>query len=464
MTSVVQNNIESSNVQITAGQMPRATRQRGKDNGPAVLPHLEHFVLLTRKVQRPSLIRVLLESAHGRPLPAIHAVTNDTEGSLPIPSRNSLFVAVVQLEKETQARIERAAERIALLVDEYGTMAIAELLDTGHPKDAEILTAPTDKFSRALYLYLRQEFPQKDNRENRFDHAEQRQQLMRQFQSEKYSSHYLGPKGVQPELNDATETVLKQRLAELFPQIKAEDILVEQFIHRTTDDPDSPVLLYTLSAMFNGKHVHYPKIINGEATDIDDSAITSVRYSWHCGKGELSVFCDDEGVRPELAKIFRDVVLCGNGDIQSMPMRKFDLMGFGTPAIQFRFKQDRIDGIEAIDIKHLLIANPEVRQITSRNKQGVFKVENQLLIKRDRFEDRSIYDVATQVYKIGDLNNYLIKQTKLTIRIAKTPYRKAHDVSVQITAPNGFNDRKLTKADSELVIAQLMKLDCARQY
>jgi hypothetical protein len=86
------------------------------------------------------------------------------------------------------------------------------------------------------------------------------------------------------------------------------------------------------------------------------------------------------------------------------------------------------------------------------------------MIKRDRFEDRSIYDVAGQVYQIGDLTNYVIKQTKIAIRIAKTLHRKAHNVSVQITAPNGFNDRNLSKADSELVFAQLMKLDCARQY
>jgi len=37
-------------------------------------------------------------------------------------------------------------------------------------------------------------------------------------------------------------------------------------------------------------------------------------------------------------------------------------------------------------------------------------------------------------------------------------------VSVQITAPNGFSDSRLTKDDSELVFSQLMRLDCARQY
>mgnify|MGYP001056310032 CR=1 FL=1 len=464
MTSIVQNNIESSNVQTAAGQMPRATRLRGKDNGPTVLPHLEHFVLLTRKVQRPSLIRVLLENAHGRPLPTIHALTDDTEGSLPTPSRNAIFAAVAELGKEAQARIERAAERIVLLVDEYGAMAVAELLDTDNPKDAEILTAPTDKFSRALYLYLRQEFPQKDDREDRFDHAERRQQLLRQFQSEKYSSHYLGPKGAQPGLDVAAKENLKQRLAELFPQVKTEDILIEPFAHRESDAPDAQVLLYTLSAKFNGKHIHYPKIINGEDTDVDDSSTVYVRYSWHASKGELSVFSDDETVRPELAKAFRDVVLGGNGDIHTMPMREFDLMGFCTPAILARFKKDRIDGIESIDIKHLLIANPEVRQATLKNRLIARRVENPLLIKRDRFEDRNIYEVAGKVYPLVDLTNYVIKQVKLTFRIAKTVHRKAHDVSVQITTPNGFNDGKLTKADSELVFAQLMKLDCARQY
>ena len=46
------------------------------------------------------------------------------------------------------------------------------------------------------------------------------------------------------------------------------------------------------------------------------------------------------------------------------------------------------------------------------------RVENPLLIKRDRFEDRNIYEVAGTVYPLVDLTNYVVKQVKLTFRIA----------------------------------------------
>ena len=464
MTTSELKDIPSGMVPDVSAQEAGKHRTRSKDNGPTILAHLEHFVHITRKVQRPMLLRVLLESTYGQAIPAAQALTDEAKGSLLIVSRNALFALVAAMNPNVQARLERAAERITLLADEYGAMAVNELMDAGNPGDAAILAAPSDKYSRALYLYLEQECSTSGVAEYRFDHAESRHQLLRQFQSEKYSSHYLGPKGVQPELGESAEACLKQRLAELFPQVKAEDILVEPFAHRERDAADAPVVLYTLSAKFNGKHIHYPKIINGEDTDVDDSSTVYVRYSWNVSKGALSVCSDDAAVRPELAKAFRDVVLGGDGDIHSMPMREFDLMGFCTPAILDRFKRDRMEGIDAIDIKHMLIANPEMRQSLLKNRLIARRVENPLLIKRDRFEDRNIYEVAGQVYPLVDLTNYVIKQVKLTIRIASTAHRKAHDVTVQITAPNGFNDGKLTKADSELVFAQLMKLGCARQY
>ena len=87
-----------------------------------------------------------------------------------------------------------------------------------------------------------------------------------------------------------------------------------------------------------------------------------------------------------------------------------------------------------------------------------------LVIRRHRFEERDIYATASEVHGLDDLTGYVIQQVRLTMRIAKTLHRKAHNVSVQITAPNGFNDRRLTKEDSETVVAQLIRLDCARQY
>jgi len=465
MTAAKQQYAKTTGTEAAIEQTPKKSRPRGKDSGPDILPHLEHFVLLTRKVQRPELIGTLVECANGESLPMVRSLTDGGDGSLPIVPRNAVFTAVASLPESTQRRIEHAAERVNLLIDEFGTLAVGDLLDAENPDDAEIIEPPTDKFSRALYLYLCQEYPPEGSRgDNRFDHAEARQLMLQQSQSEKYSSLYLGPKGVQPKLDGPSESDLRQRLTVLFPKINADDILVERYEIRDQTLPGQPVILFTLTAAFNGKHVHYKQVANGAVEERDEPAMMDVRFSWQPGKGDLAVFCDDEEVRPELAALFRDVVLGGNGDIRSMPIRKFVLMGFCTPAMLARLKKDRIDGIESIDIKNLVVAKPEYRQVSLRGKTDNLLVENALVIRRDRFDDRNIYDMADQVHHIGDLTEYVVKQTRLTMRIAKTSNRKAHNISVLVAIPNGYNERKLTKHDNELVLAQLKKLDCVLQY
>ena len=443
MTAVKQQDAKPTRKKAAAEQANKQSRTRSKDKGPEILPHLEHFVQLARRVQRPALLRALVEGVIGNPLAPLRELTEDANGSLPIPSRNAVFAIVAGLAHADHARIERAAERVNLLCDEYGTLAAGTLLDASNPHDAEILESPTDKFSRSLYLYLRQEFPiAEEDCDNRFDHAETQQAMFQQSQSDRYSSHYVGPKGAQPELPEAAEHVE----------------------HRDATKAGHPIVIYTLTAKFNGKEVHYQRIADGEVQDIESPAVTDVRYSWHTGKGELSVFCEDLEVRPELAKIFRDVVLGGNGDIHSMPMREFDLMGFSTPAMLKRFKVDRIDGIDSIEIRQLVVAKPELRQVSLRGRTVERRVENPLTIHRHRFEERNIYVVAREVHSLPDLTEYVVQRVKLTMRVAKTVHRKAHTVSVQITAPNGFADSRLTKDDSEMVFDQLMRLDCARQY
>lgn len=465
MPAVEQNFAEEQLQSAATQQAEKTPRMRGKDNGTEVLSHMEHFVRLVRKVQRAELLRALVECANGSPLATVAALADAADGSLSIASRNAVFAAVAELQPSVQTAIERAAERVLLLCDEYGTLAVSEQLNEHDSDDAPILTAPTDKFSRALYLYLRQEFPVGTGVEDRrFDHSETRQEMLRQGQCEKYSSHYLGPKGIEPKLDVLTESTLRQRLSVLFPQVEPDDIIIERFERRDLSKPEQPIALYTMSATFNGSRVHYQQVANGEVEDHDEPAVTNVQYSWQPAKGALGVFCDDKEVRPELAALFRDVVLGGNGDIRSMPLREFNLMGFSTPAMLNRFKKDRIEGIEGITIQHIVVAKPEVRQAVVRGKVICRLVENALVIRRHRFEERDIYTTAKEVHGIEDLTGYVVQQVRLSIRIAKCAHRKAHNVSAQITAPNGFNDRSKTEDDSELVFAQLMRLDCARQY
>lgn len=252
MTSVEQVS-NRQHVELAAEQKAdKRARPRGQDKGAVVLPQMEHFVWLVRKVRRAPLLVALAQSVNGGPLPAIEAVAESAKGALPIASRNVVYESVAALHHNVQARLERAAERVNLLCDDFGALAVNDLLDANDPKDATLFETPSDKFSRALHLYLCQAYRAgTDKCDDRFDHAEARQVMLQQSLSEKYSSHYLGPKGVVPTLDESAETSFKQRLCALFPQIAAEDILVERFEHRDFSQPDCPIVLYTLSALFN---------------------------------------------------------------------------------------------------------------------------------------------------------------------------------------------------------------------
>jgi hypothetical protein len=459
---------------LTASSQAGAKPARGSDSAQDLLPAMEHFVRLVRKVQHPELIRSLIEYAHGSELTAIRAVfIKNHVGSLPIVARNRVFTAVAALDAAAQLSMESAAERISLLCDPYGTLAVNELItdsDILGDRPAQLLK---DKFSKAQFLFLCQEAPHYSaSKEPRFDHAEARRLMLRQALSEKHSSHYLGPKDVAPQDCALTQESLKRRLAEIFPAIRAQDIIVERFVHRDLHAPDQPVVLYTLNAAFNGSHVYYQQVADGEVRDCDEPAVTNVSYSWEPEKAALVVYCEDVKVRSELAAVFRDIVLCGsdNGcdsdsaDVQAMPVRQFDLMGFCAPSMLNRFKKDRIAGIESIAIQNIVVAKPETRSHVAQGRTLQRRVENSLAIRLHRYEDRDFYTVCSNVHGFDDLSDYAVLQVKLAMRIAKTTLRKAHSVAVQITTPNGFNNRSMTKADTELVFAQLMRLGCARQY
>lgn len=67
--------------------------------------------------------------------------------------------------------------------------------------------------------------------------------MHRQWKSEHFSSHYLGPKGVEPKNGDDIQEALRTRIAELFPHVPKEQILIEQFVrcglsHAQRDDDE----------------------------------------------------------------------------------------------------------------------------------------------------------------------------------------------------------------------------------
>lgn len=477
MAAAEQNGVEEQTQSVDEQQRaPKKIRSRQTDDGPQILPSMECFVTLVRKSKRPKLVLHLMEQVVGKPLPEIQKLVKTVAGLLPAPKRKTLFEMIAQLGVHEQSRIEGAAERIVLLDDEYGAQAVQSLLNKDTPLDADILAAPTDRYSRALHLFLLQDFPEPDaKREQRFDHAERLQTMHRQWKSENYSSHYLGPKGVVPKIEANVEGELRSRIAMLFPQISADHILIEQFTRRDLahaehygdqDDEAVPVLLYTFTATFNGSTAHFKQVENGEVIEHEEPAAISAGFSWEPDTGALSVFCEDKEVRRDLAIAFRDVVLNCDGEINDMPMREFNLLVFATPAILERLEKERVDGIEKISISQIKIAYPFEQQTTdeANHRDIVQRLASTLLITRDRRDHRSIYEVAYDDYGIDDLTGYTLSQVKLLLKIAQQPYRKAHSVTVQITAPNGFNDKSKSEDDRRRVLDQLKQLDVLREF
>ena len=249
-------------------QSAKQARSRQSDDGPEILPCMEHFVTLVRKAKRPGLALLLVERASATSLPEVAALTDAAKGILAVQSRKAMFHAVAKLGSDVQQRIERAAERVVLLDDEYGAQAVQSLLDDEDINDAAIMAAPSDRYSRALFLCLLQDFPETGaTRDQRFDNAERVQVMHRQWKSENYSSHYLGPKGVVPSIDADVEGVLRGRISALFPQVAPDQIIIEQFTRRDLAHADrcggkdsdevTPVLLHTLTATFNGSTAHF---------------------------------------------------------------------------------------------------------------------------------------------------------------------------------------------------------------
>jgi len=462
---------QKANSRVAAIPPGHGPKQPAADRGPDLLPDMEHFVWLVRKIKNIPLLRRLLrnEGVHV-PEPLVEKMEK-TKGGLSPAVRQSLYPLVGEASPVTRQRLERIAERIEILGDDYGKQAVLSLCDEDDEKDAVVLGLHGDPHGRSLYLYLEQEYPEKHRPGGkRFDQAERIQLMNRQWRSEAYSSHYRGPLGPTPKLDDAMQERIKEKILLLYPNAPRDDVIIEQFsrrdlghAHRHDDGDDEEAaeeVLDTLIVTFNGAEVHYPKVEQGEEVSHGDLAALSIRFSREPATGALSVFSDDREIRRDLAAVFRDVALAVDGAIEDMPMLEFDLSAFVSPSVLDRLVSERIEGVERIDIQHLKVACPSLRKIHDEagGREIVQELKSTMTLQPDRRDDRNVYEVACQDYQNPDLSVYLPVQVKLVMHMAKQRHRKTHKVSVQITAPNGFNDRSKTEDDRKLVMAQLEKL------
>ena len=473
MSSDQVSNTKKKSGVATSKPSPKRARKLRSDDGANILPNAENFVSLVRKVTHPGLLVDLIERTSATALPELKRMVEVANGGkLPIESRKAFFHAVGELEETTLNRIECAAERVMLLDDDYGAQAVLSLLNEDRADDAAVLAAPSDRYSRALYLHLLQDFPEQGaRRDERFDQAEHLQVMHRQWKSDHYSSHYLGPKGIVPKTGPDVQEILRVRIAELFPKVLKDQILIEQITRRNLSceqDDDCEVCqseqLHTLTATFNGKTATFQQVTNGHVVDHEEPAAMSARFSWEPETGSLSVFCEEREARRELATVFRDVALAHDGQIEDMPMRQFDLLGFATSDMLNCLKCNRVAGVDDISILQITVAKPYEQTTEYGGRDVVRQLSNKMQITRDRRDTRNIYQIACEDFGDKDLSQYALVQVKLVMKMSKTQHRKAHNVAVQITAPNGLNDKSRTDEDRKRVQEQLIKIGVLSQF
>ncbi len=441
------------------------TQIRSKDSGGVHIPHMEQYIKLIRKVKHGELICQLIESVGSSKLSSLSQEISKSGAGLCLKHRDMVFQETATLTELEQVDLESTAERVNLLCDESGSVIVTEMLDPKVLADSKVLGQNSNRYTRALYLYLQQQAQSIDSpKDCRFDQAELRHVLMQQAGQQRYSSHFMGPKGVVPTLDEDKKNRFIQRLIAMYPNVIHTDIVIEEFVTNSLVEGRKITESVIWAITFNGKHVHYQVVANGEVEEVETAAASCIRFNWSVNRGTLGVYCEDMELRSELAMLFRDIGMEGEEDIKQMPIWEFDLSGFATPAILPKLKIHRIEGIESIEIRSLTVYKPEVRTSLSQGREINRRIENALVIKRHRFEDRDIYEVAKQIHRIQDLSGYVVAQVKLGVRIAKTIQRSAHSVSVQVSIPNGFADESKTKNDSALILQQLLEIGCATQF
>lgn len=439
----------------SAGETKAARKPRQTDDGQELLPDMEHFVTLARKIKRRPLLAEWLSGLSKEPLPGV-----EWQHKTSAAYRKSLFTAIAPLPGAMRQQLERGAERILLLALDYGSDAVKSLLREEDEAEAAALQEAGDKYGRALYLCVRRLV---DKDDHRFEQAEIIRDQLRQSNSETYASHFRGPKGVSIVLDEPMKTNLKAAIGKIYPQAPMEEMVVEHFVRRDLSQADrtagkdedeaEPIWLHTISVGFNGKETCWDKIVDGVVTTQHDSAVLKITFSYEPATGALSVFTDDKASRIELARTLRDVVMAGDGEIADMPILHFDLTKFATAKVFDALKLEPGDGVAGVTINQIKVA----REFEQNDNNVFLQLSSKLTVDRDRRDRRNVYTVAYEDYNQDDLTQLTMYQIKLVLRMDKQKDRRAHNVNVQITAPNGLNVNSKTEEERQLVMRLLKR-------
>jgi hypothetical protein len=456
------------------------SRKRGEDHGEALLPGMTQFALLARKVKQPVRLMQLIGNVCKSEIPQdLLQDSRNAKAALTPGQRTKLYTWLSNTQSSNLSLLEKVCTRITALTDIFGHQAVLTLLELQDEEDAQALAEPTDKWSRALYLYNGQFNSDAISgavlqQDGRFEQAERRQSMNQHWNSREYASHFLGPKDAAPLFLAEYQQTLREQVAALYPGINPDLIVIDHHCKNDVshsrrhgnDDKGADVAQHqhTIAATFNATRAQYRTVVgqsvkDAQVVEVDQPAAIEVIFSWEPATGMLGVFCPDTQHRATLATVFQQTVLGQTGLPSQVPMCSFDLQAFGNASVLTQISSTLVEGVQDVAIQKIRLSNPIATEISSHAVPARSRIaSNSLQISRHSRDLRDIYKVSSDVYRLPMIEGKDISHVTLSLVMKDQPDCKAHRVAVHVARPNSLTHGCKSALDRKIMQQQLCAL------
>ena len=395
---------------------------------------MENFTRLVQKTKKETL--PLLQ----RYVELCDTVTaGSIDWSQPIEKVRELIVAAMAaVVGQSRKKFEDRAERIYLMSKEVGHEAVRSLGKGLVIPGKEVLP---DGLARMLWLYLEKNVA--------FMDAEEARYAIEHRLSPKIYSGFSGPKNLEISVTDDSKKQFAAKMAALMG-VEAKDIAVSDFTrseYSVSDDEEDnveEVVLYQFSAAVNTDADSFDTVRDGVVETEYYVPCEKIRMTYEPASGAIEVYAPNLGMRRDVARAFADTIMNHEIKGETIPLKDYDLESF-KKSRTFPAHGESIGTVRVTQIK--VERRHEIGGGEASSKKTVY---NALDIRVHRNESRSIWATALDDFKIDDLTPYDVKQVKFVIQIPKQGDRRAHGLTVLITAPNGCSNGNMSNEEREL--------------
>ena len=395
---------------------------------------MENFTRLVQKTKKETL--PLLQ----RYVELCDTVTaGSIDWSQPIEKVRELIVAAMAaVVGQSRKKFEDRAERIYLMSKEVGHEAVRSLGKGLVIPGKEVLP---DGLARMLWLYLEKNVA--------FMDAEEARYAIEHRLSPKIYSGFSGPKNLEISVTDDSKKQFAAKMAALMG-VEAKDIAVSDFTrseYSVSDDEEDnveEVVLYQFSAAVNTDADSFDTVRDGVVETEYYVPCEKIRMTYEPASGAIEVYAPNLAMRRDVARAFADTIMNHEIKGETIPLKDYDLESF-KKSRTFPAHGESIGTVRVTQIK--VERRHEIGGGEASAKKTVY---NALDIRVHRNESRSIWATALDDFKIDDLTPYDVKQVKFVIQIPKQGDRRAHGLTVLITAPNGCSNGNMSNEEREL--------------